>query len=292
MNIELLKWKEEGSYFKYNRHKVFYQQKGKGENLLILHGYPYNSYEWKETITQLSKDYTVTIFDFMGMGFSDKPQNYHYCYADYCQLVSEILSFLNIEETHILSHDLGVSVAQELLALNAENKLHFQIQSISFVNGGLFMDTYKPRFLQRLLSQTPDFIGKFVSKKISKASVNKSVKSVFGEFTQPTEHFLDIQWEILNYKNGKEINYLIGRLVFEKYKHQKRWISAMQKTKIPLCYICGPADPNSGIKMAERYKELIPNPTIYLLNKDIGHWPMLEDQKGFIKDLIIFLKKK
>ena len=125
---------------------------------------------------------------------------------------------------------------------------------------------------------------------MSKSMVNKSVKSVFGPFTQPTEDFLDNQWEILNYNQGKNITYLIGRLVFEKYKYLNRWVNAMQTTTIPMCYICGPFDPNSGIHMAKRYEELIPNPKVYLMSENIGHWPQLEDQKKVLEIYLTFIK--
>lgn len=56
----------------------------------------------------------------------------------------------------------------------------------------------------------------------------------------------------------------------------------MQTTEVPMCFINGPFDPNSGIHMANRYKELIPNPNVKLLNKEIGHWPQLEDPEGVL----------
>jgi pimeloyl-ACP methyl ester carboxylesterase len=68
----------------------------------------------------------------------------------------------------------------------------------------------------------------------------------------------------------------MGRLVFEKDVHQHRWIAAMQHSTIPMCFINGPADPNSGIHMAKRYSELIPNANVVLLNENIGHWPQIE----------------
>jgi pimeloyl-ACP methyl ester carboxylesterase len=56
----------------------------------------------------------------------------------------------------------------------------------------------------------------------------------------------------------------------------------MQNTKIPMCFINGPFDPNSGIHMAKRYKELIPEPNVKLLRQDIGHWPQIEDPGGVL----------
>jgi len=283
MNEEVEYWKSKGRYLNFNNNNVFYFQDGYGDDLLIIHGYPYNSFEWKDTITELSKTFKVTIFDLLGMGFSDKPKNHRYYYEEYCEIVNALLDELKITETHIFSHDLGVSVAQELIARETEGKNNFKIKSTAFMNGSLFIDVYKPRLIQKLLSKSPTLIGKTLSKIMTKTMVNKSVKSVFGPFTQPSDHFLNQQWQILNYKDGKEITYLIGRLVFDKYNYLNRWVHAMQTTIIPMCYICGTFDPNSGIHMAKRYEELIPNPKIYLLNKNIGHWPQLEDRDNVIK---------
>ena len=289
MNKEVESWKSNGKYFRFNDKNIFYNQIGEGDNLLIIHGYPYNSFEWKDTIEELSKTYKVTFFDLLGMGFSDKPKNHKYSFEEYCDIVNALLKNLNINETHIFSHDLGVSVTQELIARNAEGKNSFKIKSSAFMNGSLFIDVYKPRLIQKLLSKSPTLIGKILSKIMSKSMVNKSVKSVFGPFTQPTEDFLDNQWEILNYNQGKNITYLIGRLVFEKYKYLNRWVNAMQTTTIPMCYICGQYDPNSGIHMAKRYEELIPNPKVYLTSENIGQWPQLEDQEKVLEINLTFI---
>lgn len=283
MHPDVSDWLSQGKFFQYNGRQVFYLQQGSGEDLLILHGYPYNTFEWKSIIAVLAGSYRVTAFDLPGMGFSDKPQDHRYSYEEYCEIANALLHSLGIERTHILSHDLGASVAQELLARDAEGRNGFAILSSAFSNGSIFIDVYKPRLIQRLLSQTPAFVGKFLSRKISKASVNKSVRSVFGKNTQPSDAFLDQQWDILNHNDGKAVSYLIGRLIFEKKRYLRRWVNVMQQTTVPLCYICGPADPNSGRHMADRYRELIPDPRIYFLSEGIGHWPFLEDEEGFLQ---------
>lgn len=290
MNREVEEWKQGGKYFSFNNQNTFYRQDGKGENLLIIHGYPYNSFEWKETIAVLSQNFKITIFDLLGMGFSDKPKNHKYSFEEYCEIINALLAALNIKETHIFSHDIGVSVAQELIVRDIEGKNNFKIKSSAFLNGSLFADVYKPRLIQKLLSKSPTIIGENLSKILTKKMVNNSVKSVFGKFTQPSDEFLDKQWEILNYNDGKNLSYLIGRLVFEKYIYLNRWVKGMQETTIPIGYICGPFDPNSGIHMADRYLALIPNPKVYLLDQYIGHWPQIEDKVNTIKYYTAFLK--
>jgi pimeloyl-ACP methyl ester carboxylesterase len=279
MNQEVKNWKDKGNFYQKGNYKTFYFQEGKGDNLLLLHGYPSNSFEWNEIIPELTKKYRLTVLDLLGLGFSDKPQNHKYSFESQCEIIDSLLTELGIHETHIFSHDLGVSVVQELLAREKESKNSFKILSSAFMNGGLFIDVYKPRFIQRLLSQTPSFIGKLLTRFISKKAIEKSVLEVFGPNTKPSQEFLDKQWEILNYNQGLQIAHLIGKMVFDKKYYQDRWIKAMQETSIALVYICGPADPNSGLHMAKRYQELIPNPNVILLSKNIGHWPQVEAPK-------------
>lgn len=279
---EIIRWQQGGSYYCHKGYDIFYRRQGQGENLLLLHGYPYSSFEWKFIWDGLADQYNVLAIDLLGMGLSDKPQGYDYSFSDYAECICEMLRYLGIERLHILSHDLGAAVAQELLARQEQQQLPFAIESIAFSNSGLFIDRYRPRFIQRLLSQSPDCMGKIISYLLPRKKIEQSVKALFGKHTQPDNLLMDQLWTLLNFKKGKRISYLLGRLVFEKKWHQDRWIGAMQRTEIPICYICGPADPNSGLHMALQYDKIIPHPKIYLLSHAIGHWPHMEDAGGFM----------
>ncbi len=276
MSQQLIEWKSKGQYYRHRGHAVFYRMEGSGQGLLICHGYPYNSYDFKEIWPPLTSMFQVIAPDMLGMGFSDKPSNYDYSFEDHANFFSDLLHHLGVSKVHILSHDLGNSVVQELLARQQSGSNSLEILSIAFLNGGLFTDVYKPRLIQKLLSQTPPPIGKLISRLMSKNSVSRATAQVFGAATKPSAELLQDFWEILNYNKGKLLAWKIGRLIFDKEPHQLRWIAAMQQTKVPMIFINGPADPNSGIHMANRYKELIPNHQVILLPEAIGHWPQLE----------------
>jgi len=287
---ELNNWFKKGSYFSYEGCNIFYRDEGQGECLLLVHGYPYNGFDFKEILPALQLHYRVIVPDMPGMGFSDKPKNYPYSFASHVKMYKSLLHHLGIDEVHILAHDLGNSVVQEMLVLFEEGDTSIKIKTIAFLNGGLFTDVYRPRLIQVLLSKSPTFIGKLLSRLISQKSIEKATCSVFGRNTQPSRELLNDFWYILNYKKGKSLAWKIGRLVFEKDNYQNRWIAAMQQTKIPMCFINGPADPNSGLHMAKRYVELIPNGDVRLLHDDIGHWPQLEDPENVLKHYFDFMK--
>ncbi len=270
----LQKWHDAGDFLVVNGLRVYYQTQGSGPALLLLHGYPFGSYDFKDIAPVLAQQYRVIMLDWPGMGFSDKPHAPVYSFELYVAVLNALAAQLGVVEADIIAHDLGVSVAQELLAQAASSR--FRIRSIAFMNGGLFTDTYQPRWIQRMLSQSPAWFGRLLSRHLGRASIETSVISVFGANTQPSADLLDDYWELLNYQDGKQIAYLLGKLVFEKEKHQHRWLQAMQSTAIPLAYICGPADPNSGQHMAERFRQRLPHSPVFLLRDDIGHWPQLE----------------
>jgi len=291
MQEKLLNWKSKGKYFAFKGFQIFYIKEGTGPVLTIFHGYPYNSFDFEKIWNVLIQNFTVVVPDMLGMGFSDKPENHDYSFDEMADLYTALLEEHQITESHILTHDLGNSVVQELLARNEEGKNSFALKSIVFLNGGLFTDVYKPRLIQILLSKSPKPIGRVLSRLMSKQSVSKATAEVFGVNTKPSVELLQNFWDILNYNKGKSIAYLIGRLVFAKEKHQKRWIAAMQQTNVPMCFINGPADPNSGMHMAVRYNQLIPNANIKLLQENIGHWPQIEAPEEVLQVFKRFLEE-
>ena len=292
MTPELEVWKSNGTSFNHNGNNIFYIEEGNGEVLLVFHGYPYNSFDFKDVWDELTSKYHVIIPDMLGMGFSDKPKNHKYCFEDHADMYTALLRQLQITAVNILAHDLGNSVVQELIARDCENKNPFNIKSVVFLNGGLFIDVYKPRLIQVLLSKSPKPIGKLLSRLLSKKNTDKATAAIFGIDTKPNNELLENFWDVLNYNNGKAIAYLIGRLIFEKKKYQQRWINAMQQTNIPMCFINGPADPNSGMHMAIRYNQLIPNANIIFVHENIGHWPQLEAPEEVLIALDEFIKLK
>ena len=116
MDAELERWKSAGQYFDYLGFDIFYRAEGSGPNLLLIHGYPFNSWDWALIWPTLTERFTVIAPDMIGMGFSDKPVAYGYSVHDHADMHEALMAHLGVERAHILAHDLGVSVGQELLA--------------------------------------------------------------------------------------------------------------------------------------------------------------------------------
>lgn len=289
--MELRSWQETGKYFQYGGHEIFYQDKGKGSVLVCIHGFPTSSWDWNCIWSQLIEKFRVIAPDMIGFGFSDKPYNYTYSINDQATLHEKLLQSLGINSISILAHDYGVTVAQELLARYEDRKKQqiagIEIKSICFLNGGLFPETHRPRFVQKLLLSP---IGYLVTYLMSEKKFNQSFAAIFGKDTKPSEKELSEFWQIVSNKNGLKISHKIIGYIVERKQYRSRWVGVLQETKVPLRLINGAVDPVSGAHMAARYKELIPNPDVVLL-PTIGHYPQVEDPDSVWKALDLFWQK-
>jgi pimeloyl-ACP methyl ester carboxylesterase len=281
MDAELARWLNAGKHFDYLGFDIFYRIEGSGPALLLIHGYPFNSFDWAPTWTTLTQRFTVIAPDMMGMGFSAKPVAYEYSVHDHADMHEALLAQLGIGNAHILAHDIGDSVGQELLARHEFGEHVYGalgIDSITWLNGGMFVETYTPRVAQKLMSRTPlgDIVSRVQGSPLSRRVMESTLREMFGPNTKPTPQMMDVFNQILDYNDGRRVLHKVGRFINDRYTHRNRWVRAMRETAVPMRLIDGPIDPNSGAHMARRYTEVIPQPDVVMLADDIGHWPQLE----------------
>ena len=59
--------------------------------VILLHGYPTFSYDYKSLYDVLNQDYHVVAADFLGFGFSDKPNNIDYKLMYQADIIDKII---------------------------------------------------------------------------------------------------------------------------------------------------------------------------------------------------------
>ena len=209
----------------------------------------------------------------MGYGFSSKPYHYPYTISSQVDLWEAFLEQMGISSFHILAHDYGDTVVQEMLARVKENPEYpFTIKSVCFLNGGMFPETNFPTITQKLLL-TP--FGNVLKHFMGRNTLAKNFKKIFGKSTQPSAQEIDEFWEIVDYNNGKNVIPKLIKYLTERDVYKIRWREAIQRTAIPKRLIDGGVDPISGKHMAEFYKKIVPNADVIVL-ESIGHYPQVE----------------
>lgn len=266
-------WRATGRALRYRGHRVFYQTAGAGEVLLCIHGFPTASWDWHRLWPRLSAYFHVIAADMLGFGFSDKPVHMVYDIAAQADLLESLLLRLGVERVHLLAHDYGDTVAQEMLARQGESAGERPtIASAVFLNGGLFPETHRPLLTQRLLA-TP--LGGILARRMNRQRFAKSLRRVFADPQKLDDAEVDRLWQLVTFNDGLRLAPRLIRYMSERRRHRDRWVRALSETAVPLRVIDGAEDPVSGRHMTERYRELVPEPDVVVL-PGVGHWPQLE----------------
>ena len=282
-------WRAAGSYFDHGGHRIFHRVAGAptaSPALLCIHGFPTASWDWHKVWDAITARFGCVVgLDMLGFGFSAKPRPYGYTMAEQADIHEALLRRLGIGRTHVLAHDYGDTVAQELLARHEERRAGgIALESVCFLNGGLFPETHRATAGQILLAG-PD--GPAVAAMMTEETYAAGVGAVFGEQTKPSSQEMHDFWRLTAEADGGVIWPALLGYMEERRRHRERWVGALQSTRVPLRVIDGAEDPVSGAHMVERYRELVPNPDTVLL-PGIGHYPQVEDADGVTREFLAF----
>lgn len=288
--MKLKTWHEGGNYFDYRGFPIFYRQsKAAGEVLLCLHGFPTSSFDYHKVHDALAERFAVLSFDMIGYGFSAKPTDFDYTTFNQADILQALLESLKIRRVHILAHDYGNTMTQELLARAEENRLGFTVETICLLNGALFPETHRPILAQKILISPLGFV---FGRLISDARFKKSLASIFGAQTQPTEDELNDFLAVFKFNDGRRIAHKLIRYMTERTKYRTRWVGALQRTQVPFKFINGLADKVSGKHLVKRFREVVPHQTDIVELEGIGHFPHFETPETVLMNYFKFNRAK
>lgn len=237
------------SFIKIGTEKIRYVQKGKGKDILLIHGMPGSIEDWKEILNTLSKNFRITAFDRLGYGESSaNKSDYHI--KDSAKLVEKLVVSLKLENPFIVGHSYGGSIVAYLAANSNLRNLDFMI-----IDSPLY--DYKTEFKFKLVAAP--IIGKLLAQissfTIAKNEIEKGVSVLFSSFDK------------------QKVNSLVS-------ERQKRWSNAKvvySKSKESVNY-------GNDLKLsAKKYKEIQAKITIVTAKEFFGTYG--NDCKRFHKEV-------
>jgi pimeloyl-ACP methyl ester carboxylesterase len=124
---------------------------GKGDAVVLLHGWPETWYEWRNIIPELiANNYTVIAPDMRGLGDSEKPQT-GYDTKTLAEDIYQLVKKLGYSKIYLVAHDWGGPVAYSYAAAHRED-----------VRKMIILDTLLPGFgFEEAGSFSPDGIWHF-----------------------------------------------------------------------------------------------------------------------------------
>lgn len=241
-------------------------------SLLLIHGFPTAGWDWHAVWPLLAGRYRLVAPDMLGFGFSEKPAGHDYTIHEQADLLEALCDALGLTGYHVLAHDYGDTVAQELLARQNAAGTTPRWRSLSLLNGGLFPETHRARLAQKVLLGP---LGGIATHLMRRGTLERNMRAIFGAETQPDPAELDNFWRLVTHDRGKHNMHRLMRYIRDRRRHRERWLSALRDACVPLQLVNGSADPVSGAHMVARYRELVGHGDIVEL-PGIGHYPQIE----------------
>lgn len=276
-------WRDAGRFVNVDGRRVFVMTEGtRGPDVMILHGFPASSYDWRSVIPHLAGKGRVVAFDFLGYGLSDKPADPRVTLFDQADLAQAIAAEFGIERCTIVSHDMGDSVAAELLARQNEDALPFQIAGAVVTNGSIFVDMAVLSPGQQLLLQLPD---EPLAQDLPLDGFREGIAATFSREHQPSDAEIEAMLALITHNGGDRLLPRLIRYYEERLRHQDRWTSGLVDFRGPLAAVWGEQDPIAVVAMTGRLKDLRFGLDLVTW-PDVGHWPAIEVPERLAGELL------
>ncbi|MEM1119495.1 MAG: alpha/beta hydrolase [Bacteroidota bacterium] len=301
MSPQLTKWKAGGKFIPYGpfQHKLFVKQLGNpnaaaNKTLLLIHGFPESSYSYHAVVDGLLQIFDrIVLFDMLGYGLSDKPtENYTYSLFEQADTVFTVWKHFGIKGGHMLSHDMGDSVATEIVARH-ENGLmpawfSDGLQSLTFTNGSMVLELADLRITQKiLLSKYGHLMRNVTTFKI----FNQQVSSAHGNSNLSAEE-IQILWEGNTLQNGHQKTYLTIKYLNDRKRFEKtRWLPALGQTQLPVHICWGDEDNVARVEMAYYLKEKVCKNAELTIMQGLGHFCQLGSSQKWVEYVSAFYRK-
>jgi pimeloyl-ACP methyl ester carboxylesterase len=281
------RWLASGRHLEIEGKRVFLYERGGGQSILMLHGFPTSGYDWRGVIDGLASAYRCVALDFPGYGLSDKPEAYSYSLFQQTDVVEALARELSIIEAHIVSHDVGTSVHTELLAREQEGRLPFRVNSSTFLNGSMLQDLATITPFQKLLASNETLPQAMAVSANLTANYIDGLKSVMKRPECVSEDDIVVMNDLIAYQEGNRRLPALSLYMRERYIHRDRWIGALKNTK-RIQFIWADGDPVANVEMGRALSKEVPQAR-YTELAGLGHFLLMEDPKAIATRIRDFL---
>lgn len=250
--------------------KTFYEAKGEGRPLVLIHGAGATNSYWGIQLSELSKKLRVIAIDLPGHGKSERLKE-KVSIERYAEHVAGFIKQIKLDHAVILGHSMGGLIVQQLALKHPE-----LIEKLIIVDSSAHFPTVPPKYAERFRdtsrNQLEVLSREILSSIFSKKTLAKGNLASMLKYLQPDSVY-DPNILVNDFEAGRGVD-LRDRL---------------KEITIPTLIIAG-ADSLIPISMAQFLHENIKGSVLEII-PDAGHMPMLEKPEEFNEAILRFIGK-
>ncbi|HYZ67856.1 MAG TPA: alpha/beta hydrolase [Mycobacterium sp.] len=278
-------WRDGGRLLPTPAGEVFVRSaNGDGPTILLLHGYPSSSFDYRNVVPHLTGRAWLTL-DFLGFGLSDKPRPHRYSLLEQADIVQAVVASETTGPVVLVAHDMGTSVTTELLARELQGHLPFDLQRAVLSNGSVILRRASLRPVQKVLRGP---LGPLVARLSSRGRFAAEFGRLFSANHPLTNEETNAQWALMTNHDGHRIAHLLISYLDERESYADRWHGAVRDWPKPLSFLWALDDPVATTNVLDGLRELRPAADVVEL-PGVGHYPQIEVPEVFTRAALSLL---
>ncbi|MDD0844120.1 alpha/beta fold hydrolase [Pseudomonas sp. Gutcm_11s] len=250
---------------------IFYREAGPPDApvLLLPHGYPCSSYEFRNLMPLLADRWRLLAPDFPGCGYSATPYDFSYGFDGYAHFLARFTNQLGVEHFALYLHDFGSQIGLRLAISRPQ-----RITALILQNGDIYEDQLGPKYaaLKHFFAHPSDEARATLAEAVS-------LEGFRGEFLNDVEPPLaalippDL-WQ-LHWSLTTPLRKRIALQVIAGLKDNLAWFphyqAYLRQHQPPTLILWGPRDGYMPEGSARAYLRDLPGAELHLFD-DGGHW--------------------
>jgi pimeloyl-ACP methyl ester carboxylesterase len=266
---------------------IFYREAGPEDAPVVLlpHGYPCSSYEFRNYMPALADQWHLLAPDFPGCGLSATPDDFAYDFDGYARFLADFLDAKGVARCALYLHDFGSQIGLRF-AIAAPDR----IAALIIQNGDIYEDELGPKYkpLQEHWANPTAASRATLLKAVSEEGFcDEFLNDVRPELAERISPDLwKLHWALMTPRRCE-----IALAVIEGLKQNLEWFPRYQAylrdNRPPTLILWGPQDGYMPAGAGRAFLRDLPEAELHML--DAGHWALetsLDEMVALSRDFL------
>jgi len=274
----------EDRFAEVNGVRLHYLSAGKGDPVILMHGYAETSRMWRPLMVELAKNHTVIAPDLRGFGKSSKPTA-GYEKKTMAQDIHALATSLGYQRASIVGHDIGLMVAYAYAAQYPTEVDRIALMDAFLPGVGEWKNVWLLRDLWHF-----HFYGETPLKLVD-GRERIYLEHFWNDFAADPKHSVpeaDRQFYAAAYAQPGGMR--AGFEVFRAFEQDAKDFAQFAQTKLTMPMLVLTGEKASGEFLIEQAR-LVDTNVQGVVIKGSGHWLMEEARSQVIPQLVAFINK-